>query len=219
MSPAAEIILIGKLLQQAGMVAATDGNISVRADAYSFYITASGVRKDSLTENDIIKLDLDCNPVTHSNKPSTESKIHAALYKARPDIGAVVHAHPVHATAFSASPHSLDQPVFPEVVLSLGRIPLCKYATPSTADLPASLDPYIEFATVFLLQNHGAVATGKTLEQAFNRMDKLEHYAKMMSILITTGGFHQLKRKKLKELYAIAEKIYGITLHPKNRFL
>ncbi|GMU86604.1 MAG: L-ribulose-5-phosphate 4-epimerase [Ignavibacteriales bacterium] len=218
MSAADEIIRIGKLLQRAGMVAATDGNISVRSDAESFYITSSGVRKDSLSSKDIVKLDLHCNPLSSGKKGSTESKIHAAIYLARPEIGAVVHAHPVHATAFTASGFTLDVPVYPEVVLSLGRIPLCKYATPSTSSLPESLNPYIEFANVFLLQNHGAVAIGKTPDAAYNRMEKLEHYARIMSILVPMGGYIPLKKKKLKELYQIAEEVYGISLHPKNRF-
>lgn len=219
MSAANEIIRIGKLLQSTGMVAATDGNISVRSDAESFYITASGVRKDSLTSKDIVKLDMQCRPATEGKKASTEAKIHAALYKARPEIGAVVHAHPVHATAFTASPFSLDIAVFPEVILSIGRIPVCKYATPSTASLPESLEPYIEYANVFLLQNHGAVSIGKTLDVAYNRMEKLEHYAKIMSILVPMGGYIPIRKKKLKELYAITEEVYGISLHKKNRFI
>lgn len=219
MSASNEIIRTGKLLQSAGMVAATDGNISVRSDAESFYITASGVRKDSLSSRDIVKLDMQCRPMGEGKKASTEAKIHAAIYKARPEIGAVVHAHPVHATAFTASPFSLDEPVFPEVILSLGRIPVCKYATPSTAALPESLEPYIEYANVFLLQNHGAVAVGRTLDEAYNRMEKLEHYARIMSILVPMGGYIPVKKKKLKELYAIAEEVYGISVHPKNRFI
>lgn len=218
MQLAEQIIGIGKKIQQNGFVAATDGNISCRADDISYYITASGKRKDSLTIADILRINQRGENLEGSAKPSSEFKLHTFIYKQRNDVSAVIHAHPKHSLIFAAGFHTLDVPVLPEVILTIGRIPLCEYGTPSTEELPDSLSPYVEYANVFLLKNHGVVTTGKSLEEAYNRLEKLEHYAEIMAKLYSLGNPRFLSKTVLKKLYDTAEKSYGIVLHQKNRY-
>lgn len=200
-----------------GLVSATDGNLSARSFENIVYITASGVSKGEVNSDDIISLPLKGNVVKSGKKPSTEYGLHLYIYRTRPDVHAVVHCHPVYATAMSSS-NQLDRPYFPEVILTLGRIPLCRYAAPSTSALYESLAPYIGYVNVFLLENHGAVTVGSSLKEAYHRMEKLEHYAKTLYLARQAGGIRELERAHLNELYSLAESVYGISLHPQNRF-
>jgi L-fuculose-phosphate aldolase len=213
-----ELVSYCHRVHQQGFVAATDGNLSLRQADGSILITASGRPKGEITPEDIIQ----CSPGGATQfgkrKYSTESKLHFHIYRNRPDIGAVIHCHPPAATAFATSQKTLDLPVLPEIVLTLGRIPLCPYATPSTDALPASLDESLAYANVFLLANHGAVATGKTIAEAYNRMEKLEHYAKFMLYAESLGGPRLLTRAQLDDLYRLAPGTYGLHIHEKNRY-
>jgi L-fuculose-phosphate aldolase len=205
-------------VHQQGFVAATDGNLSVRQPDGTILITVSGRPKGEITVEDIIQCTPAGTPLFVKKKCSTESKLHFHIYRQRPDIGAVLHCHPPAATAFASTGKSLDVPVLPEIVLTIGRIPLCPYATPSTDALPASLDESLSFANVFLLANHGVVTTGKTLSEAYNRMEKLEQYAKFMIYAESLGGPRLLTRTQLDELYRLAPIMYGLNIHEKNRF-
>lgn len=218
MQVAEELIKYSKLVYQKGFLAATDGNLSVRLPNGNILITASSVCKGDIIESDLVETDLEGNLIAGNRKPSTESKLHYHIYKNRNDVNAVIHTHPVSSLVCASSNISMDKPYFPEVILSIGRIPTCKYATPSTDALHLSLDPYIEFASVFLLQNHGVVTTGKTIREAFYRTDKLEHTARVILEATKTGGLKQLKRHQIDELYTIAGQSYGISLHTKNKY-
>lgn len=218
MSLRQEIVKYCRKVYAQGLTAATDGNLSVRFSDHLILITRSGISKGDVEEKDIIACDQNGNVVMGSGKASTEFKLHQYIYKKRKDVNAVIHCHPVYASAFSVSGKSLDVPVFPEVVLTLGRIPLCSYETPSSEALADSLSPFAGYANVFLLQNHGAVCVGKNLKEAFYRTEKLEHYAKIMFAAITLGDVRELTRENLNELYAAAEKVYGIKLLDKNKF-
>ncbi|GAB1348982.1 aldolase [Ignavibacteriales bacterium] len=213
-----ELLHYSKLAWERGFLAATDGNLSVRLANGNILITGSSVCKGEITASDLVEIDLHGNKISGFRKVSTEHKLHLHIYKNRSEIQAVVHTHPVFALVCASSQISLDRPLFPEVILTLGRIPTCRYAAPSTDALHHSLDPYIDFATVFLLENHGAVATGKGLKEAFYRTDKLEHTARVVIEATKTGGIKPLLRHQIDELYAIAGKSYGISLHPKNKF-
>jgi L-fuculose-phosphate aldolase len=215
---AEELVKYSKLVYGKGFLAATDGNLSVRLPNGNILITGSSVCKGEITELDLVETDLNGNLIAGSKKPSTESKLHYHIYKNRSDVNAVIHTHPVAAVVCASSNISIDKPLFPEVILTIGRIPTCKYAAPSTDALHRSLDPFIEYSTVFLLQNHGAVSTGRNIKEAFYRTDKLEHTAKIVLEATKSGGVKPLLRHQIDELYAIAGKSYGINLHPKNRF-
>ncbi|NUM72129.1 MAG: class II aldolase/adducin family protein [Ignavibacteriaceae bacterium] len=206
-------------LYQFGFLAATDGNVSARDEEGNIIITRSGVCKGDLKKEDLLVTDLQGRLLRGSGKLSTETLMHLTIYENRPDINAVVHAHPVSVNAAVLSGTDLDKPYFPEVILTLGRIPVCRYATPSTPDLSKSLMPYIEYASVFLLENHGAVATGKNVKEAYFRMERLEHYARTILAASVGGRWHKtLPPDKLRELYEISGSTYGITLHPKNKY-
>jgi len=214
-----ELVSYCHKVYEKGFVAGTDGNLSVRFSENVILITRSAISKGDVTEEDILAGDFKGNPVYGKGKISTEVKIHTEAYKKREDIKAVIHCHPVYATSCATAGLSLDVPVFPEIVLSLGRIPLCEYATPSTPELVESMLPYIEYANVFLLKNHGAVTFGKNLKEAFYRMEKLEHYAKSFFLMSQVGRVDKIPNEKLRELYSLAEKSYGIKLDERNRFI
>lgn len=217
MSIRSELIKFCHKVYEKGFVAAYDGNLSVRIDPNKILITPSGVCKGDLTEENLIEIDYNGRPLSGSKKPSTEFKIHTLAYKNRKDVNAVVHAHPVNATALAAIGEGITQPIFPEVILSLGKVPLCKYGTPSTDQLPDSMLPHIEFAWALLLENHGAVSFGKNIEDAYFKMEKLEHASEVLIKAKSIGRVKTLPLQKLKELYDIAESAYGIKINKKSR--
>jgi L-fuculose-phosphate aldolase len=196
-------------------VSATDGNLSIRLSDNKIAITRSGVNKGEVTEQDIIIVDLQGNKINGNGKASTETKIHLLAYNSRSDVNAVVHCHPSYATAFATAGLDFTKPVFPEVILGLGPVPLCKYATPSTDELPASMKPHINYALAMLLQNHGAITFGSNIEEAYNRMEKLEHAAKTLFLSKLLGGAIELNNQQVQKLYSIAEKTYGIKVKAK----
>ncbi|MBE2279767.1 MAG: class II aldolase/adducin family protein [Ignavibacteriaceae bacterium] len=214
-----ELVFYTHLLHNQGFVAATDGNVSVRTGTNSVLITRSGVPKREVKYTDFIEVDFSGRVLKGSGKISTEHKLHFHIYRNRPEIKSVFHSHPVNITAACSSRLNLDRPFFPEIILSIGRSPLCRYANPSTDDLHLSLDPFINFANVFLLENHGLVTTGGSVKEAYYRTEKMEHYAKTVVAAVPAGGLNEIPGEKLSELYNIADSTYGIKLHPKNRYL
>ncbi len=213
-----ELIAYCHKVYEKNFVSAYDGNLSVRTSNGTVLITRSAVCKGEVTAADILEINMSGEIVNGSGKISTENKLHLFLYQNRNDVKAIIHAHPVYATAFASARESLDRAVFPEVILTLGRIPLCKYATPSTDELPESLKNHLGYANVFLLENHGAVSVGVNIKQSYYRMEKLEHTAKTMFIANKLGGVKELPKYKLDVLYSVAEKSYGIKLDEKNKY-
>ena len=216
MSIKKDLVKVCHLVYEKGFVSATDGNISASASDKTFFITRSGVRKGDVTEDDILEIDLKGNVLNGKGKVSTENKIHLNAYLKRKDVKAVVHCHPVYATAFATVGEDFTRHYFPEFVLSIGKVHLCNYATPSSEDLSKSMDPYIDYSWAFLLQNHGAVTFGKTLWDAFNKMEKLEHTAKILFVAKQLGKLNELPSEKVKELLSIAKKTYGLDVNEKN---
>lgn len=207
-----EIVRIARLLYDKGFLSATDGNISALTPENSILITRSAVCKGELTVDDIIEIDLNGSLISGKGKISTENKLHLAGYKNRKDVRAVIHCHPVFATVLAVIGDSIDKPVFPEVLLTLGRVPLCEYATPSTDGLHESIMPYISNCNAFLLANHGALTFGSSLKDAFYKMDKLEHASKILVYAKQTGRINYIPDEKVKELYSIAKSTYGIDI-------
>src|ERR1017187_7273400 len=201
-----------------GFVSAYDGNISVITENKSILITRSGVCKGDVRESDIMEINFAGDIINGKGKISTEYKIHLYAYAKRPDVNAVVHCHPAYATAFAAAGKGLTEPVFPEVILTLGKVPLCKYATPSTDELPLSMEPYVNYAWALLFQNHGAVTFGKTLRDAYYKMEKLEHAAKTLFITKLLGGEKELSPERIKELLSVAKEAYGLEIDERNIF-
>lgn len=218
MSLKSELIEACHKVYDKGFVAAYDGNLSVRKNKNTFLITPSGICKGELTEKDLLEIDINGNLVKGKGKVSTESKLHLLAYKKRPDIKSVIHCHPVHATAFATAGKDLTQPVFPEVLLTLGPVPLCKYATPSSEDLANSILPYIQNCWALLLANHGAVTFGKSIKEAYYRMEKLEHTAHTLIMTRLIGKEKILSQKNVKELFEIANDVYGIKINKKKYY-
>ncbi|PKL82271.1 MAG: class II aldolase family protein [Ignavibacteriae bacterium HGW-Ignavibacteriae-3] len=218
MSLRKELVEICHKVYARGFVSAYDGNLSARIDDRRILITPSGKCKGEIEENDLLEIDYNGNLIDGNGKVSTEVKIHLVSYGKREDVQAVVHCHPVYATAFAAIGEGLMRPVFPEVVLSLGKVPLCRYGTPSTDQLSDSILPFVDYCWALLLENHGAVTFGKCIKGAFFRMEKLEWAAHTISVARTIGREKVISNQKLKELYSISEKVYGIKIDKRNRF-
>ncbi|MGI5891320.1 MAG: class II aldolase/adducin family protein [Bacillota bacterium] len=186
------IIAIGQRMYQLGMVAANDGNISCRVAPQIIWATPTGVSKGFMTADMLIKLDLQGNIIKGSYKPSSELKMHLKIYEQSADIGAVTHAHPACATAFAVAQIPFEQPVMPEAVVNLGTVPVAPYATPGSIELAEGAAAYAKDHRAVLLANHGALSWGKDLNQAFFRLETLEHYAKILLYSRYTIGKAQL---------------------------
>lgn len=200
MNLASDLSRISRLLANKGLVAALDGNVSVRKDAKTILITAGGKSKGEITPRDVVTVRMDGTVVTRGKRPSSELPMHLAIYRARPDIKAVVHAHPPYATALAASGQCLSVNVLPEVILSLGVVPLVPYAMPSTEAVGATLVPYLATAHAALLANHGALTWAKSLREAYLLMEKLEHASQIEFLARLLGGPQLLTDPQVAEL-------------------
>lgn len=214
-----EICEIGKRIYQNGMVAANDGNISVRVGDNEVLCTPTGVSKGYMTPEMICKVDMD-GKVLHSSgkyRPSSEVKMHLRVYKQRPDVKSVVHAHPIYATSFAIAGIPLVQPIMPEAVISLGCVPIAPYGTPSTEEIPDAVEEYLANYNAVLLENHGALSWGDSLMGAYFKMEGLEFYAKLLAISKQLGGPNELPEHQVKRLIDLREN-YGLTeVHPGMR--
>ena len=181
------MIEVGRRLDQLGYVPATDGNISVRLSSREILATTSGVKKGFLLPRDFVVIDPLGQVLRGVGRPSTEIQMHLRIYHDRPDAMAVVHAHPPTATGFAVAGIPLTACVLPEVVATIGAVPLAPYATPSTADLPESIAPFIRDHDAILLANHGVVVFAPTLFDAANRMETVEQFAKILHVATTLG--------------------------------
>ena len=181
-----------------GFVPAADGNVSIRTDSRTILITRSGAPLGDLKVSDLVRVKLDA--VASPAKASSELPVHAALYRQNAEIRAVVHAHPVHATAFAVSGTRLTPNVFPEVVLDLGDVPLVRYAMPSSPELASLVARHADTCNAVLLANHGAVTWGTSLDEAVRRMEKLDHVASIELYARLLGGARQLDHEQIAAL-------------------
>jgi L-fuculose-phosphate aldolase len=192
---------VGQLLEAKGLICATDGNLSIRDGDDGIIITAAGAHKGDLAPEDLIRIDLKGNVLWGSGQPSSESAMHTVIYGACPGVGAVVHAHPPVATAYAVSGTPLETRIMPESVLLLGEVPLVPYATPGTAELSRSLEPYLAEHKAFLLAHHGTVTIGRSIEEAYDQMTRLEHAAKIQLLAKLLGGAKPLSEAALAALF------------------
>jgi len=175
-----DIIEAGRRLYLRGLVAGREGNISVRLPQGHILITPRGLSKGFLQEGDLVIIDTEGRVVSGDREPSSEWRMHVAAYRYRPDVGAVVHAHPPLATAFSVARGKLPLEGLPEVLLVMGPVASVPYAPPGTEELAQKLLPFWKGHDAFLLCNHGALTLGKDLEEALYRMEVLEQCASIM---------------------------------------
>ncbi len=201
------IVEAGKRLRDRFFVAANDGNISARLDEGAFLVTPSGVNKGDMIPEQIIKVDADGKTLSGTMKPSSELKMHLAVYRARSDVKAIVHAHPPAATGFAACRLRLDKDVIlPEVVFGLGTIGFAEYGTPSTEEVPKAVMKEIHGCDALLLSNHGALTVGSDVMQAYYRMETLEMYARVSLVTTLLGGAKPLSGAEVGELLKVKER-------------
>jgi L-fuculose-phosphate aldolase len=199
-----EMIRVGRLMWERGYVAATDGNLSVRAGANRLLVTASGVSKGFLSDEDLVVISLDGKPVSsyrgRDSGPSSEIAMHLEVYRQRPDVNAVVHAHPPLSTAFSIAGVSLARCVIPEVIVTLGGIPTAEYATPGTSEVPGSIQEAIRDYDALILAHHGSLTVGDTLWEAYLRLEKVEHTAEITLAAQQLGQVNTLSPQAVEKL-------------------
>ena len=211
-----EVCEIGKRIYNRGMVAANDGNISVKISDNEFLCTPTGVSKGFMTPDYICKVDKDGNVLqaNGSFKPSSEIKMHMRVYAQRPDVKSVVHAHPVYATSFAIAGIPLTQPIMPEAVIALGCVPIAEYGTPSTTEIPDAVEKYLQHYDAVLLENHGALTYSDSLLAAYHKMESVEFYAELLFKAKQLGGPKELSQEQVEKLYEIRRK-FGMTgKHP-----
>ncbi|MDR7001702.1 class II aldolase/adducin family protein [Neobacillus niacini] len=202
-----QICEIGKRVYEKGFVAANDGNISIRVNDNEFLITPTGVSKGFMTPEMIVKVDRQGNILEGDYKPTSEIKMHLLVYQERPDIQAVVHVHPPYATAFAIAGIPLDQAIMPESVVYLGTIPIAEYGTPSTEEVPDAVKKHVHSHQGVLLENHGALTWGTTLEHAYYLMESLEFSAKINWICKQINGDRELSKKHVRRLVTMKREM------------
>ncbi len=191
---------VSKLLYDKGMVNAFEGNVSVIHEQ-KVYITPSAVCKGFLSEEQIIVTDLKGNVLEGNLKPSSEIKLHLAAYEKRSDILSVVHAHSPYATAYAVAGRPIETKAYPEMIVLFGKIPIVSYGTPSTDEIFKGMEEYIYEYNVMLLANHGIIAFGSDVYEAFYRLESAESIAKVLFLTKLLGGEKELPREKLEILY------------------
>lgn len=200
-----EIVEICRRMYNRRYISGTDGNVSVRLSRNRILVTPSGVNKGFLRESDMVLLDSKGNLIKGKTKPSSEVKMHLLAYEMREDIGAAVHAHPVNAIAFTIARVSLAQCVLPEAVLSFGEVPTAGYATPSTGDVPRVLCEHLLKHDAVMMDRHGSLTLGRTLEEAYNRLESLEHTAEITLRARLLGPVAPLPQDEVLRLKNIAK--------------
>jgi L-fuculose-phosphate aldolase len=186
------VVDVCRRLHARGLIAGPDGNVSVRLENGDVLITPSGWSKAKVTPESLLVIDMSGEVVRGDTRPSSERRMHLRIYERRADVRAVVHAHPPTATGFGVAGLSIAAPVLPEVILQMGTVPLVPYATPGTDALPDSMDPFLMQHDAFLLANHGATTVGATLEIAHQRMESLEHAARILFVARSLGTVNEL---------------------------
>ncbi len=203
------IVQFGRRLHDNGFVAATDGNLSVRLDEHRLLVTPTCMSKGMMRPTDLVIVDMEGNRIAGKRKVSSEIGMHLLIYRLRPDVHGIVHAHPPTATGFAASGFGLSRPLVCEVVVGLGSIPLARYGTPGTAELTDALAPLIPDHDAILMANHGVVTFGSSLENAFMKMETVEHFAKIALVTHLLGHEQPLGAKEVEKLFAVRDRYNG----------
>ena len=195
-----EICQVCHLLYERGYVVSNDGNVSVRLGEDRLLITPSGVGKGRITPEMLVVCDLEGSVLAGDRHPSSESGMHRMLYRRRPDVQAVVHAHPPMATAFAICRRPLRERYLAEMILGLGEVPVTEFAMPSTDAVARNVEPFVQDHSAVLLANHGALAWGESLWSAFDRLEVVEQTAKIYSAVDRLGGGVELSEEQAETL-------------------
>jgi L-fuculose-phosphate aldolase len=205
----ADVVEIGRRMYARGYTASNDGNISVRLDDKRLLMTPKSVCKGFMNPGMMCITDLEGRKIAGDRDPSSEMQMHLEVYRQRPDVQAVVHAHPPIATGFAVAGIPLDRAVLAEVITTLGSVPIAEYATPSTRELPDAVRKYVKAHDGMLLANHGALTLGVDLYAAYYKMETIEHFAKISLVARMLGGERLLSREEVLRLQGL-RGMYGI---------
>jgi len=200
-----EIVRVGQLLYERSYVVSSDGNVSIRLDDGRIIATPTMTSKGRMTEDSLAVTDMD-GKALNNRRASSELAMHLLIYRERPDVKSVCHAHPPHGSAFAVAGLAIDQPILSEVILALGCVPLAEYGTPSTDELTEAMRPLVKHHNALLMANHGAVAYGADVWQAFDRLETLEHTAKITILSRALGGSRNLSPDAIEKLINVREK-------------
>jgi L-fuculose-phosphate aldolase len=204
-----EIVRYGRMLHERCFVAAMDGNLSVRLPGARILVTPTCVSKGAMHPTDMVIVDLEGQRVSGRRNVTSEIGMHLLIYRMRPDVQAIVHAHPPTATGFAAAGIPLTEPLVCEVVMGLGCIPLARYGTPGTSELAQTLEPYVPNYDAILMSNHGVVTYGDTLEHAYMKMETVEHFAQIALVTHLLGRQQPLKEIEIEKLLLARSKYFG----------
>ena len=204
-----EIVLFGRALHDRGYVAAMDGNLSVRLDEDRILATPTAMCKGMMRPSDLVIVDLEGGRIAGRRNVSSEIAMHLLIYRLRPDVRGIVHAHPPTATGFAAAGMALNQPLVCEVVIGLGSIPLARYGTPGTPELTEALEPLVPQYDALLMSNHGVVAYGADLHHAYMKMETVEHFAQIALVTHLLGHQQPLGGAELEKLLVARSKYQG----------
>jgi L-fuculose-phosphate aldolase len=199
------------MLHERDFIAATDGNLSVRLDDRRILITPTGMSKGAMRPVDLVVADMNGIRLKGKREITSEVGMHLLVYKMRPDIQAIVHAHPRTATGFAAAGIALNQPLVCEVVIGLGQIPLAPYGTPGTPELARTLEPLIPDYDAILMANHGVVTYGADLRSAYMKMETVEHFAQITLVTRMLGQQQPLAHGDLEKLVAARSRYLGVS--------
>jgi L-fuculose-phosphate aldolase len=206
-----DICRFGRLLHDKGFVAATDGNLSVRLDHESILSTPTGMSKGMMEPEDLVVVDLGGRKMTGRRNVSSEIAMHLLIYRLRPDVRGIVHAHPVTATGYAAAGLPLNQALISEIVLALGCIPLARYGTPGTPELTQALESLVPQYDAILMANHGVVSYGEDLLRAYMKMETVEHFAKITMVTHLLGRQQLLSDEDVGKLMEARTRYEGVT--------
>lgn len=195
-----DLVRFCRRMYDRGLVSGKEGNLSARASDGTIWVTPAGMNKADIDETSLVRLDLNGAILEGHCSPSSERTTHLEAYRQRPDVHAVVHGHPIYCTAFAAAHVPLPAGVLPEIVAIIGDIPLVPYGTPSSEKLTHKIAPYFRNHNCFLLENHGALALGASIEDAYYKLEVLESYAKIVFLAQQLGGVKRLTNDQLDEL-------------------
>jgi L-fuculose-phosphate aldolase len=212
-----EILSFGRMLHERGLIAATDGNISVRLNDSHVLVTPTCISKGMMDTEDLVVVDMRGRRASGFRDVTSEIGMHLTIYRMRPEINAIVHAHPPTATGFAACGLALDQALISEVLLSLGSVPLARYATPGSSELSAALEPYIPEHDAVLMANHGVVTYGRDLTEAYMNMETVEHFAKIALVVKQLGCACPLPQEQVSKLHEIRQRILSYKSEMRTR--
>jgi L-fuculose-phosphate aldolase len=204
-----QMVEIGRRMYEKNYVASNDGNLSVRVRDDEIWATPTGISKGFMRTADMVRLKLDGTVLSQGMLgPSSEIRMHLRIYRENPEVMGVCHAHPIMSTSFAVAGIALDEPIYPEAMVNFGSVPCVHYETPGSQGVPDSIAPYAKSHCAVLMANHGLVTWGRSLEEAWHRMEAVEHYAQItFNACYVLGKANRLSQPQIDALAEIRQAL------------